>query len=105
MKKETIIIQIATNSTDSEGFVGQNWIDAITIKAVVAPCGQDLAIKEYGYNAPVKYKIINIGRNNQFMVVGNKVLFCGLEMYIVYLANYGKVQDMLVNTEIFAGGK
>lgn len=106
MKKETLTIQTSENITDFEGYVKQNWTDAVNLKGVLLPYGQELALKEYGYNAPVKYRAFNMRKISQYLVVGNRIITKGKELYIVFVADYGKVQDILLDTEMpKAGGK
>ena len=102
MKKENLIIQTAINTTDSDGYVVQDWADAVTLKGVMLPYGQQLALKEYGYDAPVKYRVFTF-RKNSAIKVGARVNVRGLFLFVVYIADYGKVQDILLNTEV--GGK
>jgi hypothetical protein len=104
MKKENIIIQISKNNTDTEGYVLQTWQDVVNLKGVLLPYGQELALKEYGYNAPVKYRAFNMRKINQYLQVGNRVLVKGIELFIVFVADYGKVQDILLDTEMPKAG-
>ena len=103
MKKETLTIQTAVNIIDAEGYTIQTWADSVSLKGVLLPYGQELALKEYGYNAPVKYRAFNMRKISEFLVVGNKMLAKGQELYIVYIADYGKVQDILLDTEMVGG--
>lgn len=106
MKKETLTIQTVDNTTDAEGYIKQNWTNAANLKGVLLPYGQELALKEYGYNAPVKYRAFNMKKINKFLEVGNRILAKGEKLFIVHIANYGKVQDILLDTEMpKAGGK
>jgi len=103
MKKETLTIQTAVNATDAEGYIIQTWTDAVDLKGVLLPYGQELALKEYGYNAPVKYRAFNMRKISQFLHVGNRIVTKDQELYIVFVADYGKVQDILLNTEMVGG--
>lgn len=97
MKKETLIIQSPTSAQDEEAITKNKWVDVGTVKGVMLPYGSDRALKEYGYTGNVKYRFFLKGTNH-ILVKGNLVLFKGQELIIVYVADYGKAMDVLMNT-------
>ncbi len=107
MKKDTVTIKIPTNTTDAEAVVTQTWSEAVAFPAIVLPMGQDLALKYCGYDAPVKYRMFYKGRNADIkavLQVGNQAVVREEELYIVFTADYGKVVDVLLNTEMPVNG-
>ncbi len=104
MKKETLVIQTPID-TNIDGYITQTWSNVATLKGVLLPYGQQLAVKDYGYDAPVKYRAFNMRKISDFLVVGNRIITKNEELYIVFIADYGKVQDILLDTEMLAGGK
>ncbi len=96
--KATIIIQTPVNESDSEGNVTQTWEDIATINGIILPYGNDLALKEYGYKETVKYRFFYKKKRHPALVVGNRIKYGELLLPIVYVADYGKAQDILLDT-------
>jgi len=91
-------IQTPVNDSDEEGIVDQSWIDVVTLKGTILPYGNELALKEYGYKEDVKYRFFHKGRRQTALIKGNRFKWKDLLLPIVYVADYGKAQDILLDT-------
>ena len=96
--KVKIIVQTPINTTDNESIVSQSWGDIITLNGIILPYGNDLALKEYGYKETVKYRFFYKHSKHPSLVVGNRIKYGDLFLPIVYVADYGKAQDVLLDT-------
>lgn len=91
-------IQTPINASDEEGIVGQSWIDVATLKGTILPYGNELALKEYGYKEDVKFRFFHKGKRPAELIKGNRFKYQDLLLPIVYVADYGKAQDILLDT-------
>lgn len=97
VKRDKVTIQTPSTSSDSEAIVSQSWTTVAEIEGVVLPYGNERALREFGFSEDVKYRFFFKGQHPE-LKVGNRILYKGLELPIVYVANYGKALDVLLNT-------
>ena len=93
-----ITIQTPVNTSDIEGIVTQTWEDVATLKGIILPYGNELALKEYGYKEDVKYRFFHKRKRPASLLTGNRFKYQDLLLPIVYVADYGKAQDVLLDT-------
>lgn len=67
------------------------------IEGTLLPYGNELALNEYGFSEDVKYRFFYKGSNTN-LVRGNRLVYGSLELPIVYVADYSKAMDVLLNT-------
>ena len=95
--KTKVTIQSKTITYDSEGIASESWTDIVSLEGTLLPFGNKLALQEYGFVEQVKYRFFYKGTNSN-LVVGNRITTAtGLELPIVYVADYRKAQDVLLN--------
>ncbi len=82
---------------DSEGMPTTTWTDIEEVEGTLLPYGNKLALNEYGFTEDVKYRFFYKGSNSN-LVRGNQLVYGNLELPIVYVADYGKAMDVLLNT-------
>lgn len=97
MKRDRVTIQSLIPETDAEGVVTERWNDVVEIEGVMLSYGNERAIRDYGFTENVQYRFFYKG-NHPALRVGNRLLYKELELPIVYVADYGKAQDVLLNT-------
>ncbi len=95
--KVKVTIQSRTVTYDSEGVGSTTWTDVVSLEGTLLPYGNELALKEYGFREDVKYRFFYKGTNSN-LVRGNRLVYGSLELPIVYVANYQKAMDVLLNT-------
>lgn len=91
------MIQGPITAEDNEGIVTQSWSDVGQVEGVMLPYGNERALRDYGFTENVKYRFFYKG-NNANLKVGNRILFKDTGYPIVYVADYGKAMDVLLNT-------
>ena len=95
--KTKVTIQSKTVTYDAEGMPSITWAQIDEIEGTLLPFGNRLALHEYGFDENVRYRFFFKG-NNDNLVVGNRIVSGSLNLPIVYVADYGKAQDVLLNT-------
>ena len=98
MKKDSVEVQAVNVTYDSIGVAVETWTKVDNLAGVMLPYGTELALKKYGVAETVKYRFFYKGTNAN-LVAGNRVVYEGNNLYIVYVADYGKAVDVLLNTE------
>jgi len=102
--KRKVTIQSRTVTYDGEGMPVTTWANIEDIEGTLLPFGNKLALQEYGFTEDVKYRFFYKGSNSN-LVRGNQLVYGSLDLPIVYVADYGKAMDVLLNTsEVNAGG-
>ena len=102
MKKQAVTIQKPTNTTDSEGIVTRTWSNSVTVMGTLLPSGEEITQKPYGEKLSVKYKLFVKGKVNAEL--GWRAVIDSKNYYIVYLADYGKVTEMWLDSVLPGGG-
>lgn len=95
--KRKVTIQSNTVAYDTEGIGTKTWTTIEDVEGTLLPYGNKLALSEYGYTQDVKYRFFYKGSNAN-LKIGNRLLYGTLELPIVYVADYAKAQDVLLNT-------
>ncbi len=95
--KKKVAIQSKTVSYDNEMVASETWTTIEEVEGTLLPYGNRLALKEYGFAEDIKYRFFYKGSNAN-LVKGNRLLYGALELPIVYVADYVKAQDVLLNT-------
>jgi hypothetical protein len=95
--KTKVTIQSKTVTYDGEGIPSETWANVQSLEGTMLPFGNKLALQEYGYTQDVKYRFFYKGSNAN-LVVGNRLVYGSLELPIVYVADYKKAMDVLLNT-------
>ena len=94
--KRKVTIQSRSITYDSEGISITTWADIESVEGTLLPYGNTLALQEYGFTENVRYRFFFKG-NSANLVVGNRLVYGSLELPIVYVADYAKAQDILLN--------
>lgn len=102
MKKQAVTIQKPTYITDSEGIVVPSLADSVTVIGTLLPNGEDIMQKPYGEKLSVKYKLFVKGKVNAEL--GWRAVIDSKNYYIVYMADYGKVTEMWLDSVLPGGG-
>jgi hypothetical protein len=95
--KRTVMIQSKSVTYDAEGMPTTVWSDVQNVEGTLLPFGNKLALQEYGFTEDVKYRFFYKGSNAN-LIVGNRIIYGSLELPIVYVADYSKAMDVLLNT-------
>jgi len=95
--KTKVTIQSKIVTYDSEGIASETWTNIQSLEGTMLPYGNKLALQEYGYIEQVKFRFFYKGSNAN-LVVGNRLIYGSLELPIVYVADYKKAMDVLLNT-------
>lgn len=95
--KRKVTIQSQSTALDNEGISITTWTDIESIEGTLLPYGNTLALQEYGFAENVRYRFFFKGSSAN-LVVGNRLVYGSLELPIVYVADYAKAQDVLLNT-------
>ena len=95
--KTKVTIQNRSVAFDSEGMPTTTWTQIDELEGTLLPFGNRLALYEYGFSEDVKYRFFFKGSNAN-LVVGNRIVSGSLNLPIVYVADYRKAQDVLLNT-------
>lgn len=77
--------------------VSPEWSDVAQVEGALLPYGNERAQRDYGYAGNVRYRFFYKG-NHEALVEGNRVLHNGIGLPIVYVADYGKAMDVLLDT-------
>lgn len=97
MKREKVTIQAPTTSKNSEAIVKRSWSNVVTLEGVLLPFGNERALREYGFTENVRFRFFYKGQHPE-LKVGNQIVHNGKELPIVYVADYVKAMDVLLNT-------
>lgn len=97
MTKDRVTVQQPTTTVDDEGIVKQSWSDVVQLEGTLLPYGNERALREYGFSETVTYRFFYKGTHDA-LKVGNRIVHNGVGMPIVYVANYGKAMDVLLDT-------
>ena len=95
--KVKVTIQSRTVTYDGEGVPTTTWTQVDELEGTLLPFGNRLALMEYGFAEDVKYRFFFKGSNAN-LFVGNRIVYGSLELPIVYVADYKKAVDVLLNT-------
>jgi len=95
--KRKVTIQSNTVSYDTEMIGSRTWTTIEEVEGTLLPYGNKLALSEHGFTQDVKYRFFYKGSNAN-LKIGNRLLYGALELPIVYVADYAKAQDVLLNT-------
>jgi len=95
--KVKVAIQSSSTTFDSELMPITTWANVEELEGTLLPYGNKLALNEYGFAETVKYRFFYKGSNPN-LKVGNRLVYNGLNLPIVYVADYRKAQDVLLNT-------
>jgi len=95
--KVKVTIQSRTVTYDGEGMPTTTWTQVDELEGTLLPFGNRLALMEYGFAEDVKYRFFFKGSNAN-LFVGNRIVYGSLELPIVYVADYKKAVDVLLNT-------
>lgn len=99
MKKEQVIIKLPTDTSDTEGIISRQLTEVATVQCTVLPITQELALKRYGIEDPVKYQCFTKQRHSEIQK-GNWLMVRGDDLQIVYVGDFGKVLDILVSKQV-----
>lgn len=99
MKKEKVLLKIPTPKSDSEGIISQELTTLATFQCTVLPITQEIVLKKYGIEDPVKYQCFTKQRNSEIKK-GNWMMAREEDLRIVYVGDYGKVLDILLSNQI-----
>lgn len=92
----TVMLQAATGEPDDEGIVVRMWQDVASVRGKLLPYGGDLAQKEYGVTQTVTYRFFT-RQHHPAWAPGNRIIAGDKILTIVYVADYGKILDVLLN--------
>ena len=95
--KRKVTIQSRTVTYDGEGMPTTTWTTIDELEGTLLPFGNRLALHEYGFTEDVKYRFFYKGSNSN-LVRGNRLVSGSLNLPIVYVADYSKAMDVLLNT-------
>ena len=101
--KVKVTIQSRTTTYDNEGIPIATWADMEELEGTLLPYGNTLALQEYGFSETVKYRFFYKGSNSN-LTVGRRLVYGSLNLPIVYVADYRKAQDVLLNTSEESSG-
>jgi len=100
--KTRVSIQEKTVTYDNEGMPVTTWSTIEELEGTLLPYGNKLALQDYGFSEEVKFRFFFKG-NNANLKVGNRLLYGTIELPIVYVADYRKAMDVLLNTSGVSG--
>ena len=95
--KVKVTIQSRSVAYDNEGMPTTTWTTIDELEGTLLPFGNRLALMEYGFAENVRYRFFYKGSNVN-LVIGNRIVSGSLNLPIVYVADYRKAQDVLLNT-------
>lgn len=97
MKRVRVTVQAPAPAADDEAMVTLEWEDVVQLEGALLPYGNERAQRDYGYTGNVRYRFFYKG-SHEALVEGNRILHDGIGLPIVYVANYGKAMDVLLDT-------
>lgn len=95
--KTRVSIQAKTTTYDGEGMPITTWATIEELEGTLLPYGNKLALQDYGFSEEVKFRFFFKGSNAN-LKIGNRLLYGTVELPIVYVADYRKAQDVLLNS-------
>lgn len=97
MRKPILSILKAVEAKDTEGVVRKKLVPAGQVRAVIIPYSSERAQKDFGITQKVSYRLFD-KTGNQEVKENNVIEHDGKKLVIVYVASYGKVRDVLLDT-------
>ena len=98
MKKTVATIKTATN-VNTAGIVAQTWAGSTTAAGVWLPTGGEKAQQIYGVIVPCEFTFFTRSRS-ALLIAGNRLEIASLQYEILYVADYTKIQSVLVRKVI-----
>ena len=98
MKKTTVIIKQPTN-VNTDGIVEQTWAGTTTAAGTFLPTGGEKAQQIYGVTVPCEFTFFTKSRS-ALLTVDNRLEAAGVQYEILYVADYTKIQSVLVRKVI-----
>ena len=94
MKKTTVTIKAPTN-TNTAGVVAQSFAGTTTASGVFLPTGGEKAQQIHGVTVPCEFTFFTKSRSS-LLIVGNRLDVASVQYEILYVADYQKIQSVLV---------
>lgn len=98
MRKTTATLKSPTN-TNTAGIVAQVWAGTTTAQGVWLPTGGEKAAQIYGVTVPCEFTFFTRSRS-LLLIIGNRLEVASVQYEILYVADYLKIQSVLVRKVI-----
>lgn len=98
MRKITATIKTPTD-TNTAGVVAQVWAGTTTAQGTWLPTGGEKAQQIYGVTVPCEFTFFTKSRS-ALLIVGNRLELSSVQYEILYVADYLKIQSVLVRNVI-----
>jgi hypothetical protein len=95
--KTRVSIQEKTVTYDDEGMPSMTWLTIEELEGTLLPYGNKLALQDYGFAEEVRFRFFFKGSNSN-LKIGNRMLYGIIGLPIVYVADYKKAMDVLLNS-------